>query len=128
MKECDVCSGRVDPEQPRSREQVLQSLVVGDLFDASPAICIVTGVSQSTIDARRLLVLEHFSFDRVTGIESESGRVIHSVAPLPLDVQNVLIALDRRHRLGRSPADAKLTETEKAALLFIADFYNTNAL
>lgn len=128
MVECDVCSGAFDPEAPRSRQELLRNLVAGDLFHAWPAICIVTDVSQSKIEARRLLVLQNLSFDRETGIERENGGVIDSVAPLPLDTQNVLIALDRRHRLARSMADAKLTDEEKKALLFIADFYPTNAL
>jgi hypothetical protein len=131
MTECEVCSGLVDPEEPKSRQQILRNLVAGDLFHATSTngasiLCIATGIGETTINARRLLVFEYLSFDRVTG--NADGSVIDSVAPLPIDIHNVLMSLDRRHRLGRSLADAKLTDAEKKALLFIADFYPANAL
>jgi hypothetical protein len=49
---------------------------------------------------------------------------IDSIAPLPVDIHNVMLGLDRKMRLRFE----KLSREEKDALLFIADFYPSRPL
>lgn len=50
------------------------------------------------------------------------------MAPLPVDIHNTLLHLDRKKRLNRDPERTKLTEAEHRALRFIAKFYPENPL
>jgi hypothetical protein len=47
---------------------------------------------------------------------------IDSIAPLPVDIHNVLLGLDRKMRLRFD----KLNTAEKEALKSVADFYPAN--
>ena len=71
-------------------------------------------------------------FDRTTGVENVDNNpvVIDSVAPLPGDIRDILLGLDRKYREAeyrraeapnwRLPEDeAKLTKDEIRALLFV---------
>jgi hypothetical protein len=67
------------------------------------------------------------TFDLNTGHTFDSPDVrctIDSVAPLPVDIHNVMLGLDRKMRLRFE----KLSRAEKDALLFIADYYPANPL
>jgi hypothetical protein len=117
---------------PRSREQLLSNLVVGDFFRALAAngaelICLVTRVREDVIEARRFTTREEFRFDRITGrVYADFESVIDSVAPLPENVRNVLLGLDRRYRLSSNDDYGVFTEDERKALLFISSFYPEN--
>ncbi|WP_174970074.1 hypothetical protein [Burkholderia lata] len=135
-------------------EQALRSLVVGDIFHAhftqwpqseGPSlICLITSVTDDAILARTVSTQVCFTFDRNTGhsrlweppiYASTTGEalvaVIDSIAPLPSNVHNALVALDRHFRLGQfssKPDRSHLTSEHKEALLFVAKYYPENPL
>lgn len=128
------------------RRTLLGKLVVGDIFHAQAPngasyICLVLAVSDVTIRARRVTTQENVEFDRKTGIERDDNghapAIIDSVTPLPPEVHNVFVEMDRRNRRLLEMDDdsrfadldrLKLTDAEKKALLFIASHYSTNLL
>src|SRR5579884_2674189 len=87
------------------RETALHSLSIGDIFhgrspNGASLVCLVTAVTDAVIFARRITTQDDHQFDRRTGTElGESRGTIDCVAPLPPDVQEVLLALDRRGRI-----------------------------
>lgn len=119
------------------REAVLRKLDVGDIFHAeSPSgaslICLVTFVSESAIHARTVTTQYRFKFDMRTG-EAEWDRngsvcVIDSVAPLPVEIHNVMLGIDRKYRLERDVEKFKLNDAEKKALVFVDSYYAENQL
>jgi len=128
-----------------NRKSLLSTLRVGDIFHAqapngASLICLVTSISQDTIWARRVTSQETLEFDRVTGLEKvaegEPAAVIDSIEPLPLEVHNVFVALDRKYGavhgkkkvFEHNPEYFKLSKTEKDALLFIDTHYSSNPL
>jgi hypothetical protein len=110
-----------------SREELLGRLEVGDIFHAvgengAVAICLVLVIS------RRITTQDCCKFDRATGKSVLGGEfftgTITSVEPLPPDVHNTFLEMDRQFRLGhRGEEGRKLTASQKAALLFIHDHY-----
>jgi hypothetical protein len=67
-------------------------------------------------------------FDRATGVEDPDGRpvIINSVAPLPADIRDIMLGLDRKYREAEyrraedpewrmPPEEARLSEEESAA-------------
>jgi hypothetical protein len=119
------------------RETLLGRLAVGDIFHAeapngASLICLVVAVSEATIQARTVTTQTQLEFDRRTGIaQSGDDRVpctINSAAPLPLDVHDVMLGIDRKFRLERDPERLKLNEAEIRALLFVASHYSANPL
>jgi hypothetical protein len=89
---------------------LLDSLVVGDFFHArgpggQSIVCLVLDLTKTTISARRVPTFEHYVFNISTGVEQlqATGRPsqIVSVEPLPIDLHNTLLWLDRRYRLRR---------------------------
>jgi hypothetical protein len=73
----------------------------------------------------------HLEFDRRTGVAIWEGDVrctIDSVAPLPLDVHQVMLAIDRKFRLESNLDRLKLSDAEKKALIFVDDYYPENGI
>jgi|SRR5215469_1827554 len=66
----------------------------------------------------------------IEDVEKGVPAKIDSVAPLPDEVREVLEKLDYRYNNNPSPTStsARLTESEKHALLFIADHYRANQI
>jgi hypothetical protein len=119
------------------RETLLRNLLVGDIFHAtSPSgaslICLTTKVDDNVIEARTVTTQKTLRFDRRTGTgEWESEQitcVIDSVAPLPIEIHNVMLGLDRKFRLTQLLEGLKLSDVEQNALLFIDSFYPENQL
>jgi len=120
------------------RAYILKQLVVGDIFHAVSAngaatpVCLVTAVTETTIQARAITTQQHFEFDRRTGAtewgDDKIPYSIESVSPLPVEIHNVLLGLDRKGRLERDVERYKLSEAEKKALLFIDSHYDSNRL
>lgn len=114
----------------------IKLLEMFDIFHAESQnranlICIVTSVDSGKIYARRITTQENCSFDRETGLADaapdKSEAIIRSVAPLPIEIHQTLVGLDRRYRLGgKSLENARLSESEKKALLFVDEFYLGN--
>jgi len=88
------------------REVVLRRIAVGDLFHGRPGegtasfICLALQVRDKTIFARRITTQSVHEFDRTTGVENVDNNpvVIDSVAPLPGDIRDILLGLDRKYR------------------------------
>jgi hypothetical protein len=113
-------------------EKPLRNLLPGDIFHADGSggaslICLVIHVDEDLIEARTVTTSVRLLFDRRTGksVWSSSGvsGIIDSLTPLPLEIHNVILGLDRKNRLERNIERVKLSETEKKALLFVSSFY-----
>ncbi len=135
------------------REELLRSLVVGDIFHASfpsenpggpSLVCLVEAITDTGIQARTVTTQYRFRFNLKTG-EAESidaamlavreGEevvcLIDSVVPLPVDIHNVILGLDRKSRLerfDRNPERVKLNDAEKKAIIFMSSYYPANPL
>ena len=108
----------------------LSLLVPGDIIhghhvEGPSLICLVEVVAADRLETRRITTQRHITFDIETGVEVGFPECrLDSIAPLPVDVHNVLLGLDRKMRLGRPP----LSQAEKEALRFVADFYSAHPL
>lgn len=82
----------------------LSKLGVGDIFHARSSngaslVCLVTAVDDGTIYARRIHTQDDVQFDRGTGFEvGKQHTKIDCVAPLPPEIYNVFVAMDRRYQ------------------------------
>jgi hypothetical protein len=121
----------------KDRKTLLGKLAVGDVFHAeSPKapslICLVVSVTETMILARTVTSGEHFEFDRQTGVaqwvDEATSCTIDSIAPLPVDIHNVILGLDRKFRLEQDPRRARLSDAEKQALLYVGTHYSSNRL
>jgi hypothetical protein len=143
------CEGPIPPGTiTRGRRALLRNLVVGDIFHASAPngaslICLVTIVTDTTIRARTVTHQMHFEFDRETGIAEWSAAkqwpgkegisdepvkcVIDSVAPLPIDVHEGMLFVDRKERLVHRSGDG-LSDFEKECFIFMYSYYSENSL
>jgi hypothetical protein len=129
------------------REAALRRIAVGDILHAcarpehgASYICLVLQLREDAIFARRMTTQSVHWFDRSTGAEIDDPRVvIDSVAPLPPDIREIMLGLDRKYRESEyreaddpdwEPPEgwSRLTEDQKRAFSFIADFYPKNQL
>jgi hypothetical protein len=129
------------------REAALKKIAVGDIFhagvrpDSGPSyICLALQVRDDTIFARRMTTQSVHWFDRKTGAEIGSDKVvIHSTAPLPDDIREIMLSIDRLFREAEyrdaeepnwePPEDYfHQSKDQIRALLFIADFYPSHPL
>jgi hypothetical protein len=125
------------------RAAALSNLAAGDMFhgrspNRASLICLVTAVTKSTIFARRITTQDDLEFDRQTGISLDDIESrIDCVAPLPPDIIEVFLNLDRKYRafqeLDRTGAEPdlsryKLTPEEHRALLAIDDHIEANPI
>jgi hypothetical protein len=88
------------------RNTCLSNLSVGDIFHAeypNGASCIrlVLSVNEATIHARRVTNQQNLSFSRQTGVEevapNQPQAVIDSVAPLPPEVHNTFLEMNKKN-------------------------------
>ena len=132
------------------RQTALRALGVGHLFHAVDAagpvrICLVMSVSEKTILARSVTTQEIIEFDRRTGRAAHKRHgfdfdyVIASVEPLPRDIHEIMLSLDRNGRAFEeklaadpeyeSPPDKSiLNGDQRRGLLFVAGFYRAHPL
>jgi hypothetical protein len=128
------------------RNTCLRNLSVGDIFHAeypngASCICLVSSVEGMTIYAKRVTTQENLSFNRATGVEDvhpgQPQATIDSVAPLPPDIHNTFLEMNRKYETLMSMDEAsrfqdlerhKLSEAEKKALNFIHSHYASNPL
>src|SRR4051812_33722470 len=101
----------------RDRKELLGNLAIGDIFHANSPngaslICLVVSVTESTIHARTVTTQTQLEFDRQTGVavwgDDQVPCTIDSTAPLPVEIHNVMLGLDRKSRLERNPERFKL--------------------
>ena|SRR5438552_1666727 len=115
---------------------ITRNLAVGDIFHAERPngirlICLAISVSEATIRARSVTNDQHFEFDRQTGtgvvlhLGERHPCAIYSTAPLPVDIHNVILGLDRKFRLEEDPELQKLDDDERRALLYVAKHYSS---
>lgn len=122
-------------EDRRERGEFLQLVAEGDLIHArnsvnASIICLVTAVDNDFIHCRRITTQHTYIFDRTAGLsiasDTQMGAEIDSVEPLPINIHNTLLGLERRIRLGkRTPENIRLTAAEKEALVFVHDHYES---
>jgi len=123
------------------RKTLLGRLEVGDIFHAEypghtvSLICLVVAVSEVTIRARRITNQKYLEFNRRTGVElgkKKTLAVIDSVAPLPPEIYNVMLDLDRKSALGLEEKHLSkiepFSDAERKALLFVGHHYPANPL
>jgi len=128
------------------REAALRRIAVGDIFHAhaqktASYVCLALQVRENTIFARRITTQSVHEFDRATGVEGpeDNPLIINSVAPLPADIREIMLALDRKyhngeHRYAEDPNwqrpedEAHLTKEEIRGLIFVGKFYGDNPI
>lgn len=128
------------------REKALRAIAVGDLFHArarntASYVCLALQIRETTIFARRVTTQSVHEFDRATGYEDPGGQPlwINSVAPLPPDIRDVMLAIDRKYREDEyrraedpswkmPPEQARLTKEEIRALACLGDFYEAHPI
>jgi hypothetical protein len=127
-----------------NRKILIGNLDVGDIFHAeysngASCVCRVLSINDATIHTKRMTTQEILEFDRQTGIEKagdgEPLAVINSVAPLPPEVRNVFLGIERKYSQIKAEdwdnpdlERFKLTEAEKKALQFVGPHYASNPL
>ncbi|MBN9087862.1 MAG: hypothetical protein J0J01_13205 [Reyranella sp.] len=129
------------------REAALRAISVGDIFHASDGLkdgpsypCLALQVQDDAIFARRMTTQSVHWFDRTTGAEIDDDRVvIDSVEPLPDDIREIMLSIDRlfreaEHRRAEEPdwvpAENHFHQSKDQirAILFIAKFYPAHPL
>ena len=116
----------------QSRRDLLQKLTTGDIFHAeSPngasLICLTLSINSYTVTARTVTTQMTFYFDINSGI-ALSGKdlvscTIDSIMPLPIDIYQVMLGLDKKFRCQKDFAKLKLTDKEIQGLLFVEKHY-----
>jgi hypothetical protein len=126
------------------RKSLIGNLGVGDIFHAeypngASCVCLVLSVNDATIQARRVTTQENLEFDRQTGVEKANDEplgVINSVMPLPAEIHDIFLALDKKYGavhgqrdvFERHPEYFKLTDAEKKAFRFMDSHCASNTL
>lgn len=121
-----------------------QKLAVGDIFHArnpetrASLVCLVTGLDDGTIYARRIHTQDEVQFDRATGLRLGKGQTkIDCVTPFPPDIHEIFLEMDRKHRentelfrqgIEPEPERRKLTADERRANLAIDDHVAANPI
>jgi len=106
-------------------------LAVGDIFhvgfpNGARPICLIVFVDENLIRARSVTSEQHFEFDRQTGAgiavwgDQRTPCTILSTLPLPVDIHNIILGIDRKTRLEEDEAKPLLDDDEKRALLYVA--------
>ena len=108
----------------------LSWIVPGDLVHGRDEgkqnlICLVESVGPNRIEARQITTQEPVVFDIGTGenIAVPSCR-LDSIMPLPVEVHDILLGLDRKMRLGNQ----QISEAEKAILDYADQVYLAHPL
>lgn len=114
---------------PRPSSGSRGEIGAGDIFHASAPndasmICLALKVDETTILARAVTSQREYSFDRLSGAADREGVrcTIDSTAALPPEVHQALLGLDRIYSAEASGESHPLTESEKRALVFAAQY------
>ncbi len=108
----------------------LSWLVPGDLVhgrcsQGHSLLCLVESLGPDRIVTRRITTQEPVTFDIETGeVMGAPGGCLDSIMPLPVDLHDVLLGLDRKMRLGDQP----LSPVEKDALDLANEVYAAHPL
>lgn len=121
----------------KDRKALFANLAIGDVFHAeSPngasLICLVTSLTDSSIQARTVTTQICLQFDRRTGIAEWGDQsvpcTIDSIAPLPADIHDIVLGIDVKFRSEQKAERLKLNDAEKRALLYVDSHYSSNQL
>jgi hypothetical protein len=114
---------------------IVDNLTVGDIFHAdcpngAHLICLATSVTETTIHARSVTNDQYMEFDRQTGTgfaiwrDRKTPSAIYATDPLPEDIHNIILEMDRKSRLveqdprlGEDESQPWLNDDERRALL-----------
>lgn len=115
------------------RNSLIANLKVGEIFHAeapngASLICLVVAIDETNLQVRHITSQDRLMFNRQTGM-TKDGDIIDSVAPLPIEIHNTLLELDRKYQIhdpNEEPEHFKLTELEKKALRFVGPHYSSN--
>lgn len=101
----------------------------GDIFHATAPndasmICLALKVDETTILARAVTSQRGYAFDRLSGAADREGVrcTIDSTAGLPSEVHQALLGLDRIYSAETPGESHPLTESERRALVFAAQY------
>jgi hypothetical protein len=117
-----------------TRENDLRSISAGDIFHATSPngaslICLALEVTDVAIVSQILTSMYELKFDRKTGIAERDFHgehvmcTIDSVAPLPDDFKEKLIAMYRAHSQKDKGGDVGPKDPEHRALVFAAQYF-----
>jgi len=138
---CIRCEAPDGASALANRATLLGQLEAGDLVCArtsggARAVCRVLAVEAVVLHLREVAGGHVRAFDRRTGAaitradetaSAAAGEIV-SVAPLPVDLHNAVLALDRRSRLAQGDAPMRVTRAEAAVLLLLDAHYGINPL
>ncbi|MGH7153590.1 MAG: hypothetical protein ACREF3_06640 [Acetobacteraceae bacterium] len=119
------------------REAAFVNLAVGDIFHAeSPngasLLCLVTSLTDASIQARTVTTQICLQFDRRTGIAEWGNHsvpcTIDSIAPLPADIRDIVLGIDVKFRSEQKTERLRLSDAEKRALIYVDSHYSSNQL
>jgi hypothetical protein len=116
------------------REAAVGSITVGDVFHATSPngaslICLALEVTDTAIISQILTSMYELKFDRKTGAAERDFHgehvacTIDSVAPLPGDFKETLIAMYRAHSRKDKDDEPGLKDPEHRALVFAAQYF-----
>jgi hypothetical protein len=121
-----------------NREPVIRRLLVGDIFHAkaydseASLTCLVMSVNAEYLTVRTVTSQITLNFSCDTGAsEDKDGNAIYfidSCAPLPIDMHQIMLGLDRKFRLWDDMTKIALNNDEKLAILFAQEFYDENPM
>lgn len=123
--------------QSRSRILPAATFFHASATNGASLLCLTMSVTGSTIQARNVATQIIYDFDRRTGIADWYVSwehyicTIDSVAPLPADIHEIMLSIDRKGREGEyreaedpdGPWEYTLTDEERRGLLFISYFH-----
>jgi hypothetical protein len=130
------------PPVSRWAANPLTRVAAGDIIHATSfgpfsKICLVVSVGGGFIRTRSIAQQLAIDFDIETGVGAWRDALfgdtpiecrIDSIEPLPLEVHNVLLGSDRKHRLSGDRKSWRHSEAEHQAWSFAEDFFKTHKL
>ena len=134
------CEGLPSYSPGEQRLHKLKLLETGDILAArvpggNNIPFLVVTADANSINARAITSQIPLVFDRSTGEalddpDDHPRRVwrISCVQPLPLEIHQLMLSLDRRMRLGSNGITNPLDEGDKRALLYVGDYFEANAI
>ena len=137
----DWCKGLTTLSAEELGRRKLDALQVGDIIHARTTRVpgmpfLVVAATKSTLTTRAMTSQFPLKFSRRTGRamlqmewdDEPRTWFITSVQPLPLEIHNLMLSLDRRMRLGSNGTTNPLDDGDKRALVNIHDHYTAHPL
>lgn len=135
----DWCDGLTTDTPEELRSKKLAHLDTGDIFAArveggKSLPFLVVAAEVDSIKTRCMTSQFPLVFQRNDGVavETRDGRTrvwrISCMQPLPLEIHNLMLSVDRRMRLGSNGTTNPLDEGDIRALVFIHDFWDEHPI